>query len=90
MHYRCKRTSIICKAGRTGIRQNLMIKVNRQLLVSNAFEDLLAERLPVLHKPVRRMYNFIGGNCKRLYDVLGNKWIADVLYVCMKPLEWLF
>jgi hypothetical protein len=75
---------------RAGVRQDLMIKVNRQLLVSNAFEDLLAEKLPGLHKPVRRLYNVVGGNCKKLYDTLGNKWIADIVYLLMKPVEWMF
>lgn len=75
---------------RMGIRQNVAIKVNRQLLVSNAFEDLLAERLPFFHKPIRNMYNVIGGNCKKLYDALENKWLADAVYLVMKPLEWFF
>lgn len=75
---------------RVGVRQNITIKVNRQLLVSNAFEDLLAERSPWLHRHIRHLYNLLGGNCKRVYDILGNKWIADIVYVLMKPFEWIF
>jgi hypothetical protein len=75
---------------RTGVRQNRVIKVNRQLLIANAFEDLLAEKLPRMHKPIRECYNVVGGNCKKLYDTLSNKWIADAVYVLMKPAEWLF
>jgi hypothetical protein len=82
--------SNLVKPIRKGIRQNCVIKVNRQLLISNAFEDMLQEKLPRLHKIVRRTYNLIGGNFAKLYSVLSNKWISDIIYIMMKPLECLF
>lgn len=80
----------IVKPIRKGIRHGCLIKVNRQLLISNAFEDLLQEKLPHLHKPVRKTYNLIGGNFAKMYVVLSNKWISDIIYLLMKPLEWSF
>lgn len=80
----------VVKPLRKGIRQECLIKVNRQLLIANAFEDLLEEKLPYLHKPIRRTYNLIGGNFARLYRALSNKWLSDLIYIMMKPLEWIF
>jgi hypothetical protein len=78
------------KPVRAGIRQGHRIMVNRQLLVSNAFEELLEQRTPRFHKFCREIYNVIGGYCTKVYHVLGNKWISDIVYVIMKPLEWIF
>ena len=80
----------LVKPLRMGIRHGYTIKVNRQLLVSNAFEELLQERFPAIHKIIRRIYNYVGGNFRKLYDILGNKWMADIIYLVMKPLEVLF
>ena len=75
---------------RYGKRHGSTIIVNRQLLVSNAFEELLQDRLPRLHRPVRKYYDRLGKDATRLYDVLGNPWISDWVYLLMKPLEWFF
>jgi hypothetical protein len=75
---------------RFGERQGRRIKVNRQLLVANAFEELVAERHPVLHLFVRRHYNRFGWACRRGFQQLRFAWVADVVYVAMKPLEWIF
>jgi hypothetical protein len=78
------------KPTRAGIRWSGPITVNRQLLISNAFEELLQEKSPWLHKPIRKIYNKIGGSATLLHNLLGNKWISDIVYIIMKPLEWFF
>ncbi|WP_431217906.1 DUF6688 domain-containing protein [Puia sp. P3] len=75
---------------RTGIRRGRQILCNRQLLVANAFEELLQQRLPGLHRPIRKFYNRVGVLVHRHYGVFNNKWIADLVYLLMKPLEWIF
>ena len=75
---------------RSGIRGGQPIKCNRQLLVANAFEELLEQRLPGLHRPIRALYNKVGDFIHRYYGVFNNKWVADLVYVVMKPLEWIF
>lgn len=75
---------------RMGVRQGWPIEVNRQLLVSNAFEELMEEKIPFLHRPIRKTYNIVGRRCKAVYKVLGNQWVSDVVYVLMKPLEYFF
>jgi hypothetical protein len=80
----------IVKPTRLGIRNNNLILCNRQLLVSNAFEDLLQQKLPGLHKRIRSNYNRVGNVIHRYYFVFNKKWVCDVVYVLMKPAEWLF
>nr|WP_166437023.1 DUF6688 family protein [Niastella caeni] len=78
------------KPTRLGIRKERLILCNRQLLVSNAFEDLLQHKLPFLHKTIRRNYNRVGNLIHRHYTIFNNKWVCDVVYVIMKPAEWFF
>lgn len=80
----------VVKPLRTGIRQGKTIVCNRQLLVSNAFEELIEEKLPTLHKWIRRQYNKVGKQLHQHYHVFNKQWISDMVYVLMKPLEWLF
>jgi hypothetical protein len=75
---------------RAGVRHGQRILCNRQLLVANAFEELLQQRLPGLHRPIRRYYNRIGRLVHRYYGVFNHKWVADTVYLLMKPLEWIF
>jgi hypothetical protein len=75
---------------RPGIRGGKKIVCNRQLLVSNAFEELLEKKWPSLHRPVRRLYNRIGRQIHRHYGWFDNKWVSDTVYILMKPLEWFF
>jgi len=79
----------LVKPVRKGIRHGYLIKVNRQLLVSNAFEDLLQEKVPLVHRQIRHVYNVVGGNFAKVYVLLSNKWASDIIYVLMKPLEWI-
>ena len=77
----------LVKPIRMGIRAGRPIVVNRQLCIANAFEDLLMDRAPKLHKAMRHFYDKYG------YPV--SRWIttplrADITYILMKPLEWCF
>ncbi len=93
-HYLCtvaaKGHSDFVKPLRSGIRGGKPIICNRQLLVANAFEELLEQKLPGLHRPIRAQYDKVGDFIYRYYGVFNNKWVADLVYVLMKPLEWLF
>lgn len=80
----------IVKPVRLGERHGRTIICNRQLLVSNAFEDLLMQKYPRLHSMIRHNYNKVGKLVHRYYGVFKHKWVADTIYILMKPLEWFF
>lgn len=77
----------LVKPIRYGIRRGEKIVVNRQLCVANAFEQLLMERVPRFHKAVRNFYDKYGYPISRHINKV---WAADITYLIMKPLEWLF
>jgi len=77
----------IVKPLRYGIRRNERIVVNRQLLIANAFEQLIQEKTPKTHHLIRYIYDKYG---YPLSKHITTKWSADIVYFLMKPLEWLF
>lgn len=77
----------VVKPIRVGLRHGHRVIVNRQLMVANAFEQLLEERTPRFHKFVRTTYDNLG------YPIakhIKSKFTADIIYFIMKPLEWMF
>ena len=72
---------------RYGVRRGERIVVNRQLLIANAFEDLIHERCPRLHRRVRSFYDRHGYPISRH---ITTKLRADIVYILMKPLELIF
>ncbi len=77
----------LVKPTRFGVRANERIIVNRQLLIANAFENWLEDHTPKLHRVIRNSYDAC--------NIPVNEWskhkkFANILYVLMKPLEWLF
>ncbi|NLP13597.1 MAG: hypothetical protein GX383_03750 [Clostridium sp.] len=90
-HYLCtvalKGHKKLVKPTRMGIRHGEKIVVNRQLCIANAFEQVIQERLPKLHKLIRNVYDNYG---YPLSKHITTKWRADIVYILMKPLEWLF
>lgn len=80
----------IVKPTRLGERGGKPILCNRQLLISNAFEELIEQKFPKMHKIIRRNYNKVGNVIHKHYHIFNNKTIADLTYVLMKPLEWCF
>jgi|GEM_PF-43467 len=77
----------LVKPIRTGKRRGHEVLVNRQLCVANAFEQLLEERVPRFHRFVRTAYDRIGLPVARL---IKTPFAADVVWLMMKPLEWVF
>lgn len=77
----------IVRPKRLGVRHGHQVIVNRQLCIANAFEQVLEERTPRFHRVVRHFYDTYGFPVARL---IRTKSAADVVYVIMKPLEWIF
>ena len=77
----------VVKPVRYGRRRGDIIVVNRQLLASNAFEDMIMERTPKFHRAVRSFYDKHGYPISRH---ITTQTRADMVYIIMKPLEWLF
>lgn len=80
----------IVKPQRLGERLGKPIICNRQLLISNAFEDLIEKKFPISHRIIRRNYNKVGDTVHRYYWIFENKYVADIIYFMMKPFEWSF
>lgn len=77
----------LVKPLRRGIRHGHEVVVNRQLLIANAFEEVLEERTPRFHREVRGFYDRYGFPLARC---IRSPWGADLMWILMKPLEWLF
>lgn len=77
----------IVKPLRMGERHGHRVVVNRQLCIANAFEQILEQRTPKFHRLVRRLYDTCGFPVAKL---IRSRWEADIVYVLMKPLEWMF
>jgi hypothetical protein len=75
---------------RYGERNGNKIICNRQLLISNAFEDLIQEKYPFVHKVIRQNYNKVGNLIHKHYHIFHNKIVSDFVYLLMKPLELFF
>lgn len=77
----------VVKPLRYGKRLGDTIIVNRQLLIANAFEDLIAEKMPKFHRTVRGFYDKHGYPVSQLITTPTR---ADIVYILMKPLEYIF
>jgi hypothetical protein len=90
-HYLCTVSanghSRLVKPLRAGIRRGERITVNRQLLIANAFENILEQYTPNIHKIIRSLYDKYGYPISRHIQT---QCSADFVYLLMKPLEWIF
>lgn len=77
----------IVKPIRLGVRAGRTIVVNRQLLIANAFEEMIQDCAPTLHRIIRRNYDVYGYN---LSKKINNERMSNLTYLLMKPLEWVF
>ena len=77
----------VVKPLRYGVRRGERIVVNRQLLIANAFEDMIKERFPGFHRSVRSFYDKHGYPISRH---ITTQLRADIVYILMKPLELIF
>ncbi|WAC42588.1 DUF6688 domain-containing protein [Pedobacter sp. SL55] len=90
-HYLC--TVAVCgtpkvvKPLRLGKRHGHEIVVNRQLLIANAFEELIQENAPRLHKVIRGFYDKYGYPLSRKITTAK---ASNAVYLLMKPLEYFF
>lgn len=90
-HYLC--TVAVCgdakivKPLRLGKRHGSEIVVNRQLLIANAFEELIQESAPRLHKIIRNAYDKYG---YPLSKNITTPKSSNLVYRLMKPLEYFF
>lgn len=77
----------VVKPIRLGFRAGRTIVVNRQLLIANAFEEMVHDFSPKLHCVIRRNYDVYGYN---LSKKINNERMSNLTYWLMKPLEWAF
>lgn len=91
MHYLCTVSAgghrKLVKPLRVGQRHGHRVLVNRQLCIANAFEQLLQERVPRFHRTVRQFYDRYGYPIARH---IHSPYVADAVWLLMKPLEWCF
>ncbi len=90
-HYLCTVAATghkkLVKPIRMGKRNGELIVVNRQLMIANAFEDLIKEKTPKFHRLVRNFYDKTGFPISKY---INTKLRSDIVYIIMKPLEWVF
>lgn len=77
----------VVKPLRLGTRRGETIVVNRQLCIANAFEEVIQEKFPKFHKKVRSFYDTYGYPISKH---ITTAFKADITYILMKPLEWIF
>lgn len=77
----------LVKPTRLGIRHGNKIVVNRQLCIANAFEQIIEEKTPRIHHFIRYIYDKYG---YPLSKHINTAIQADITYIIMKPLEWIF
>lgn len=70
-----------------GFRNGNFILVNRQLQIANAFEYLIENFNPKIHKVIRHNYDKYGIN---LAKRINNEKLSNLTYILMKPIEWIF
>ena len=90
-HYLCTIAACghpkLVKPARFGKRHGNKIIVNRQLMIANAYEEMISDYAPVFHRFARRMYDKCG---YALSKRINTPFRSDVIYLLMKPLEWFF
>jgi len=70
-----------------GYRQGNTIRVNRQLKICNAFEEMIAEKTPTIHKCLRAFYDGLQIPIEKWKKI---KLVSNILYIIIKPMEWTF
>ncbi|MDR0262221.1 MAG: hypothetical protein LBJ04_03265 [Sphingobacterium sp.] len=90
-HYLCtvaaKGDPALVKPLRLGKRHGHIIIVNRQLQIANAFEEILSDLSPAVHRFVRYCYDKYGYN---ISVKINSVKASNRTYLVMKPLEYIF
>lgn len=68
-----------------GHRKDGTILVNRQLQICNAFEEWLHQKLPRVHRPLRKFYDGLQIPVEKWKSV---KYVSNIMFILIKPLEW--
>lgn len=93
-HYLCSVAAnghhFFVQSFRYGKRGNALIVCNRQLLISNAFEQIIEDNWPRIHAFIRLHYDKVGDMIHNNYEVYQNRYYSDLIYIAMKPAEWFF
>lgn len=91
-HYLCTAAAgghrKVVRPVRMGLRRGHRVIVNRQLMIANAFENVLEEKTPCLHRRIRSFYDRYGFPVADL--IRKNRIACDLVYLAMKPAEWFF
>lgn len=77
----------IVKPIRVGVRHQHYVVVNRQLCIANAFEQIIEEKAPKIHRFIRLFYDTYGYHFAKKIQ---SPYSMDIIYLIMKPLEWVF
>ena len=90
-HYLCTVAACgnpnIVKPIRLGKRHGNEIIINRQLMIANAYEELIQDYSPKFHKTIRSLYDKYG---LPLSKYINSPYLSNITYILMKPLEWFF
>jgi len=90
-HYLCTVAACgdpkVVKPIRIGKRHGQAIIVNRQLMVANAYEEMIRDYSPRFHRFVRFVYDKYGYGFSKHVNTPHR---SNLTYLAMKPLEWLF
>lgn len=70
-----------------GKRHGKPIIVNRQLQIANAFEEMISDFSPKIHRFIRKNYDRYGYN---LSTIITTRRRSNLTYILMKPIEWFF
>lgn len=60
---------------------------SRQLNTFRTFEEWLKRNAPKLHRTARQKYDIVG---PMIAGKIAHRWQANVTYLALKPMEWLF
>lgn len=77
----------VVKPLRIGLRNGDRIIVNRQLLIANAFEEMIQDMSPKFHFRIRVLYDKYGYNLSKR---INTTFLSSLTYLLMKPMEWFF
>ena len=90
-HYLCTVAACghrkIVKPVRLGKRYGNEIIVNRQLMIANAYEEMISDYSPAFHRLIRRLYDKYG---YPLSKHINTPLRSDIIYLFMKPFEYFF
>jgi len=90
-HYLCtvgtKGGPGLVKSFTIGKRNGNLIVINRQSQIANAFEEMISEISPSVHRMLRLTYDT---HRYSLSNKINSEPLSNLTYILMKPIEWIF